>query len=265
MSRLRGVDVDPEAGTATVQPGCLLADVDRETQRHGLATPLGFISEVGVAGLTRRADRLALRAGGGDPRRLPLTHDRGAPRAGRLARHPPRAAGPIRACGVAARAGLRHVGLLQRRARPQRRGPRADPGASRPCGGPAPAAALRPAPVLSGRHRAEGAALLLEDRVPLRSRRRPARTGPRTRRRVPDSRGADRLPAHRRIARRARGARRRRRQPRRSLRRRTQRRLGARGAPGRRLPPLGARRLAATPAVLDRARVHQLPDRRRGR
>ena len=47
MSRLRGVDVDPEAGTATVQPGCLLADVDRETQRHGLATPLGFISEVG--------------------------------------------------------------------------------------------------------------------------------------------------------------------------------------------------------------------------
>ena len=26
--------------------------MDRETQRHGLATPLGFISEVGVAGLT---------------------------------------------------------------------------------------------------------------------------------------------------------------------------------------------------------------------
>ena len=35
-----------------VQPGCLLGDVDRETQRHGLATPLGFFSEVGVAGLT---------------------------------------------------------------------------------------------------------------------------------------------------------------------------------------------------------------------
>ena len=36
----------------TVQPGCLLADVDRATQEHGLATPLGFYSEVGVAGLT---------------------------------------------------------------------------------------------------------------------------------------------------------------------------------------------------------------------
>ena len=52
MSRLRGVHVDPVARTATVQPGCLLGDVDRETQLHGLATPLGFYSEVGVAGLT---------------------------------------------------------------------------------------------------------------------------------------------------------------------------------------------------------------------
>ena len=52
MSRLRGVHVDPLARTATVQPGCLLGDVDRETQLHGLATPLGFYSEVGVAGLT---------------------------------------------------------------------------------------------------------------------------------------------------------------------------------------------------------------------
>ncbi len=52
MSGLREVRVDPDARTATVQPGCLLSDVDRETQRHGLATPLGFISEVGVAGLT---------------------------------------------------------------------------------------------------------------------------------------------------------------------------------------------------------------------
>ena len=52
MSGLREVHVDPQGRTATVQPGCLLSDVDRETQRHGLATPLGFISEVGVAGLT---------------------------------------------------------------------------------------------------------------------------------------------------------------------------------------------------------------------
>jgi FAD/FMN-containing dehydrogenase len=52
MSGLRGIRVDPEARTATVQPGCLLGDVDRETQLHGLATPLGSVSEVGVAGLT---------------------------------------------------------------------------------------------------------------------------------------------------------------------------------------------------------------------
>lgn len=52
MSALRGVDVDPVARTATVQAGCVLGDVDRETQVHGLATPLGFISQVGVAGLT---------------------------------------------------------------------------------------------------------------------------------------------------------------------------------------------------------------------
>ncbi|HWM11613.1 MAG TPA: alpha/beta fold hydrolase [Solirubrobacteraceae bacterium] len=52
MSRLREVTVDPAGRTATVQPGCLLADVDAATQRHGLALPLGFLSEVGVAGLT---------------------------------------------------------------------------------------------------------------------------------------------------------------------------------------------------------------------
>ncbi len=52
MSRLRGILVHPQARTATVQAGCLLGEVDRETQLHGLATPLGFISEVGVAGLT---------------------------------------------------------------------------------------------------------------------------------------------------------------------------------------------------------------------
>jgi len=52
MARLRGILVDPQARTVTVQAGCLLGEVDRETQLHGLATPLGFISEVGVAGLT---------------------------------------------------------------------------------------------------------------------------------------------------------------------------------------------------------------------
>ena len=52
MSRMRDVAVDPDARLAHVGPGCLLRDVDRATQEHGLATVLGFISEVGVAGLT---------------------------------------------------------------------------------------------------------------------------------------------------------------------------------------------------------------------
>jgi FAD/FMN-containing dehydrogenase len=52
LSSLRGVTVDPVARTATVLAGCQLGEVDREAQLYGLATPLGFISEVGVAGLT---------------------------------------------------------------------------------------------------------------------------------------------------------------------------------------------------------------------
>jgi len=52
MSRMRDVDVDPDARLAHVGPGCVLQDVDGATQEHGLATVLGFISETGVAGLT---------------------------------------------------------------------------------------------------------------------------------------------------------------------------------------------------------------------
>lgn len=52
LSRMTAVDVDPVARLAHVEPGCRLQDVDRATQEHGLATPLGFISEVGVGGLT---------------------------------------------------------------------------------------------------------------------------------------------------------------------------------------------------------------------
>jgi FAD/FMN-containing dehydrogenase len=52
MSRLRSVSVDADAKLAHVAAGCLLQDVDRATQEHGLATVLGFVSEVGVGGLT---------------------------------------------------------------------------------------------------------------------------------------------------------------------------------------------------------------------
>jgi FAD/FMN-containing dehydrogenase len=52
MSRMRGVWVDPSTRTARAQAGCLLGDVDRETQVHGLAAVLGFVSATGTAGLT---------------------------------------------------------------------------------------------------------------------------------------------------------------------------------------------------------------------
>ncbi|TMC58326.1 MAG: FAD-dependent oxidoreductase, partial [Chloroflexi bacterium] len=52
MSLMRGVWVDPGARTAHAQAGCLLGDVDRETQLHGLAAVLGFVSNTGIAGLT---------------------------------------------------------------------------------------------------------------------------------------------------------------------------------------------------------------------
>ena len=52
LSNMRGVWVDPVAGTARAQAGCTLGDLDRETQLHGQAAVLGFISTTGIAGLT---------------------------------------------------------------------------------------------------------------------------------------------------------------------------------------------------------------------
>jgi FAD/FMN-containing dehydrogenase len=52
MSHLRGVWVDPVRRTARAQAGCTLGDLDRETQLHGLAAVLGFVSATGIAGLT---------------------------------------------------------------------------------------------------------------------------------------------------------------------------------------------------------------------
>jgi FAD/FMN-containing dehydrogenase len=52
LSLLRGVQVDPQAHIARVQPGVTLGELDHETQVFGLATPVGMVSQTGVAGLT---------------------------------------------------------------------------------------------------------------------------------------------------------------------------------------------------------------------
>ncbi|MDN3557738.1 FAD-binding oxidoreductase [Halomonas maura] len=52
LSTMAAVRVDTRRRIARVDPGALLADLDRETQAHGLVTPGGFISSTGVAGLT---------------------------------------------------------------------------------------------------------------------------------------------------------------------------------------------------------------------
>jgi FAD/FMN-containing dehydrogenase len=52
LSALKGIYVDPDARTARVQPGVVWAELNRETQLHGLAVTGGVISTTGVAGLT---------------------------------------------------------------------------------------------------------------------------------------------------------------------------------------------------------------------
>jgi FAD/FMN-containing dehydrogenase len=49
---LRSTTVDPVAGTVRVDAGCTWGDVDHATGAFGLATPSGFVSTTGVAGLT---------------------------------------------------------------------------------------------------------------------------------------------------------------------------------------------------------------------
>ncbi len=52
LSQMRSVRVDPVSKTARVEPGASLGDVDKETQSHGLAVPMGINSTTGIAGLT---------------------------------------------------------------------------------------------------------------------------------------------------------------------------------------------------------------------
>ena len=52
LGPMSGVRVDPQARRATVGGGAVWADVDHETQAHGLATTGGLVSTTGVAGFT---------------------------------------------------------------------------------------------------------------------------------------------------------------------------------------------------------------------
>jgi len=52
LSAMNSVAVDVSARLARVGPGATLGDVDRATQAHGLAVPVGINSTTGIAGLT---------------------------------------------------------------------------------------------------------------------------------------------------------------------------------------------------------------------
>jgi FAD/FMN-containing dehydrogenase len=52
LSHMRGAWIDHDKQTVNAQPGATLGDIDRETQLHGLAAVLGFVSNTGATGLT---------------------------------------------------------------------------------------------------------------------------------------------------------------------------------------------------------------------
>lgn len=52
LSAMKGVHVDPERRTVRAEGGVTIGELDEETQKFGLATPMGVVSETGIAGLT---------------------------------------------------------------------------------------------------------------------------------------------------------------------------------------------------------------------
>ncbi|MEZ4616205.1 MAG: FAD-dependent oxidoreductase [Caldilineaceae bacterium] len=52
LSLMKGIQVDPQGRTVCAQAGVTIGELDRETQVFGLATPMGVVSETGIAGLT---------------------------------------------------------------------------------------------------------------------------------------------------------------------------------------------------------------------
>jgi FAD/FMN-containing dehydrogenase len=52
LSAMKDIEVDPERRTVRTGAGVTIGELDEETQRHGMATPMGVVSETGIAGLT---------------------------------------------------------------------------------------------------------------------------------------------------------------------------------------------------------------------
>ena len=52
LSLIRYTSIDLQAGTVVAGAGCTLGDIDHATHIFGLATPTGFMSTTGIAGLT---------------------------------------------------------------------------------------------------------------------------------------------------------------------------------------------------------------------
>jgi FAD/FMN-containing dehydrogenase len=52
LSAMKGIEVDPEKRTVRAQAGVTIGELDEQTQKHGMATPMGVVSKTGIAGLT---------------------------------------------------------------------------------------------------------------------------------------------------------------------------------------------------------------------
>jgi len=52
LSQMNSVKVNAKEKTVTIQSGATIGDLDKETQKFGLATPVGIVSKTGIAGLT---------------------------------------------------------------------------------------------------------------------------------------------------------------------------------------------------------------------
>ena len=57
---MQNVEVDKQKGTAKAQGGCLLSEVDKATQEHGLAVSAGIISQPILSSIGIRGPYIAI-------------------------------------------------------------------------------------------------------------------------------------------------------------------------------------------------------------